>query len=155
MREEFNNRAALFLWGFAVVWLGMLIGMTWVAVRDGLPDAEDMRWMPLVLAVFWAAGFGLAVHVLGQPCIRVVVHAGRYVRVTWRYPHKTVQRDFPKLVVAAATVAETRDSDGDPYFIASVHATGSPPIRLAEAHQRATCQAACDRFNASLFGPPR
>lgn len=37
----FRNRLAVFLWGFAALWLTMLCAMTYLMLRDGPPDGHS------------------------------------------------------------------------------------------------------------------
>jgi hypothetical protein len=69
----FRNRIALFLRGFAAVWLCMLAAMTYVLVRHGAPEGSSKPMVVLVMALFWIAGIGLSVFVSGKPCFYIDV----------------------------------------------------------------------------------
>ena len=147
----FRNRLAAFLWGFAAVWLAMLVAMTYVLVRDGPPVGSSTTLMAIVMGLFWIAGFGLAVFVASKPCFFVTVEHGRCVSATWRFPHKVVRKVLPAACVLPATVIDSKDSEGAPYFYARVCTVGGAPIDIAEGHSRAGCQHACERFNSALY----
>lgn len=69
MTATFRNRLALFLWGFAAVWLTMLFAMTYLVLHDGPPDGNSVPTTVLIMAFFWAGGITLAIYVLRQPCL--------------------------------------------------------------------------------------
>jgi hypothetical protein len=141
---------ALFVWGFAALWLAMLALMTWVLFTKGPPEGYSMPVTAMIMGVFWIAGAGLAAYVAAKPCIRVRVGRGGRVEIVHRYPLRRVRRTVPASQVGAATVVESKDSDGDPYFHARITLDGSAPVDIAEGHDRAACERVCERFNRAI-----
>lgn len=152
MPVTFQNRTAIFLWGFTVAWIGMLCAMTYVLVRDGAPDGHSVAATVLVAAVFWAAGIGLAFFAASKPCYFVAVYRGSRIAATWRYPHKVICKVVPRPQVEPALVVDSKDSDGDPYYFARAALLQGEPLDIAESHAREVCEKACHRFNEALFG---
>ncbi|AXQ28105.1 hypothetical protein D0B54_05185 [Solimonas sp. K1W22B-7] len=146
----FRNRKAGFLWGFAAAWLGMLLAMTWVVVRDGPPDDYSLHATLVVGALFWFAGLGLLIFVAGKPCYQLELSGDGQVRMSWRYPFRVVRKTLPAGELGPATVIEIRDSEGDPYFMARVKTPDGGVVDFAESSDRGECERACERLNAAL-----
>ena len=151
MTTIFRNRLAALLWGFAAVWLTMLVAMTHVVLRDGPPEGFSPPILSVVMALFWVAGIGLVAFVATKPCFIVTVEQGGRVSATWRYPHKVVRKELPAASVLPATVIDSRDSDGDPYFYARVNTIDGEIIDITEGHSQVNCERACERFNSALY----
>ncbi|MFO1412733.1 MAG: hypothetical protein U1F10_02235 [Burkholderiales bacterium] len=149
--ERFRNRSAVFVWGFAVVWVGLLGLMTHVLFRDGPPAGHSPLLIGAIFLFFWLGGFGLLAFAASRPCIFVVVD-GRSVAATWRYPHRAERRTYPVAHMPPAEVSDGEDSDGDPYYYARVTLPEGRLLDLGESHDRATCEQVCIRFNAALDG---
>lgn len=90
----FRNRSASFGWGFAALWLALLVAMTYVFVRDGPPSGYSSPIVIAILAFFWIGGVGLVAFVLNKPCFLVTVEPDNRISATWRYPHKVVRKQF-------------------------------------------------------------
>ena len=146
----FRNRIALFLWGFAAVWLTALVAMTYVVLRDGPPAGSSLPTTALIVCAFWIFGIGLAAYVSTQPCIFVTVDPGHTVTATWRYPHKVVRKVLFTMSVEPAAIVISEDSEGGSYYYARVSSNDGESIDIAEGHRRADCERACARFNAAL-----
>lgn len=156
MTEQVNflNRAAAFLWGFALVFMFFLVAMTHVLLRDGPPPDYPPLLTFGIVAGFWTAGLGLSAYVAGKPCLRVTVRPGETVSITWRFPFKTEKREVSCSVLKPAAVAESRDDEDNPYFCARFTLPDGKTVDFAEGHGRQRCEAACARFNASLQARP-
>jgi hypothetical protein len=150
VRVVFRNRMAAFLWCFCAVWLAMLGAMTWVLLRDGAPAGTSPALVHGGFVLFWLAGAGGAAWAASRPCFRAQVDPAGGVELIWRYPHRAVRRSLPPGSVGPATVVESEDSEGDPYFHARVEAPGGSSFDLAEGHDRERCERACERFNDAL-----
>jgi len=123
---------------------------TYVFVRDGPPAGYSSATTIAILAFFWAGGIGFAAFVMRRPCLFVSVGPDARVRVTWRYPHKVVRKQFDAASVRPAEVVDAEDDEGNPYFYARVRTLGTDFFDLAEGHTRSLCESACDQFNAAL-----
>jgi hypothetical protein len=150
MAIAFRNRSAGFSWGFAALWLALLIAATYVFVRDGPPAGYSGAATIAILAFFWAGGIGLAAFVMSKPCLFVSVGPDAWVRAAWRYPHKVVRKQFDAASVRPAEVVNAEDDEGNPYFYARVRTLGTDFFDLAEGHVRSLCESACDQFNTAL-----
>lgn len=151
---------AAFLWGFAVVFLGLNTVITYVLIRDGSsqiqiypPDIVDYYppwFMPAVLAVFWLMGSGLAAYVATKPCIRVAVLPDKIVNIRRRYPFKTEAHIVPGAEMSPALIVESRDDEGSPYFHSQIALPDGFAVDIAEGHGREFCETACARFNGAI-----
>jgi hypothetical protein len=150
LAATFQNRIALFLWGFAAVWLTILVAMTYVVLRDGPPAGSSVPVVVLVMSAFWICGIGLGAFISTKPCFFVTVDRSSSVTATWRYPHKVVRKVLRAASIKPATVVNSQDSEGDPYFYARVVSLGGEAIDIAEGHNRSVCEQACERFNLAL-----
>lgn len=148
----FQNRRAVFLWGFAALWLGLLAAMTWVTVRDGPPDGYSVHATLVVGAFFWLFGLGLLVFIADKPCYRLSIRTDGRAELHWRYPFHVKRRTVAVEQLTPAEVVETRDDEGDPYFLARVRSLDGDIIRIAESAARQECEQACDKLNAILLG---
>jgi len=141
---------ALFLWGFAAVWLTLLAAMTYVVARDGPPAGTSASTIVVILGTLWLFGVGLVAFVSTKPCFFVSVDHANRVSAAWRYPHKVVRKELRTASVRPAAVIESQDSEGGPYFYARVQTTAGESIDIAEGHDRSACEQACERFNRAL-----
>jgi hypothetical protein len=152
MAIAFRNRTAAFIWGLAALWLILLAAGTYAFVRDGPPAGYSSPAVIAILVLFWAGGIGLAAFALNRPCFLVSVGAGARVFATWRYPHRVVRKQFDAASVRPAEVVAARDDEDNPYFYARVRTFGTDYFDLAQGSTRSLCEAACEQFNAALFG---
>lgn len=146
----FRNRVNAFLWGFTLVWMGMLAAFTWLYFADG--EAESTRGLLEhgALLLFWLGGLGLVGWASASPCSFVSVSPGGTVRFTRRYPFRAERWQIAAGEASPAEVVESRDSDGDPYFYARIRGPRGEAFDLAESHSRELCEAACERFNRAI-----
>jgi hypothetical protein len=142
------NRMALFLWGFAAVWLAMLTAFTALVIRDGPPPGYAPEVAIAILAAFWLGGFGLAGYAASQPLQSVTRGPDGAVRVDWIRPLRRERRVYPAGTVGAPEVVVGTDTDGDPYFRARLRLPDGLSVDIAEGHDRARCEDACRRFIA-------
>lgn len=157
MTIEFRNCKAAFLWGFAALFLGFVVAMSWVLLRDGPPAGYSLTFMLAVYALFWASGLGLAVYAAGHPCIHVTARSHGDVQIRWRYPHRSMERRLSPRDRTPAQCVEGRDSDGDPYFRVRISLPDGMVVDLWEGHDHAQALAECQRYNAAIgvVAPPR
>jgi hypothetical protein len=148
----FRNRIASFGWGFAAVFLSFVGAMTYVFIRDGAPAGWSPLLILVILAGFWVAGLGLASYVANQPCVYVAILRGGEVEVTWCYPLRKRSRRWSLRELEPCVVVETTDDEGSPYFHSRFAFPDGELVDLAEGHDRASCEAARDRFNRVLRG---
>ncbi len=149
---RFHNRVAAFLWGFAAVFMLLLVAMGHVFLRDGPPPGHSLEFTVAIFAGFWTAWLGLAAYAASQACVRVTV-AGQAVSIRWRYPFKTESREVSRAELKPARLVESRDDEDNPYFHARIELPDGAKADLWEGHDRATGEATCARFNAALGWP--
>lgn len=161
---KFRNSIAAFIWGFSFLFLVMCVLFTYLLIRDGAshipiypPDIPDFYppWvMPLVVAVFWLAGIGLAAYAGSKPCVSAEVQADKSVIVTHRYPLRKSVRHIPAARLEPARVIATTDSEGDPYFECQITASDGFTASIAEGHDRGRCESVCASFNDATGKKP-
>lgn len=150
MSVVFRNHKALFLWGFAAVFMTFVGLMTWVLIRDGAPAGYSLPFMVAVFAVFWLAGLALVGYVAQAPCIEVRARSHADIVIRWRYPLRRVERRLLRRDATPARMVEGKDSDGDPYFHAQIDLPDGTTVDLWEGHDRDHAEAVCARYNQAL-----
>lgn len=150
-----RNDAALFQWGFTAAWLLGLALITYVAFRDVLAGGPvTFRYMPLILAAFWAGGIGFACLAFRRKRIRLEIGGGR-VRLVRRGPVAASTWEGPPSDVLAVRLEEDTDSDGDPYFRCVLTIPGPETLIVAEGGRRAEVEARLDEVLQALGRAPR
>ena len=146
----FRNNVAAYLWGFSAIFLLFVAAMTYVFIRDGTPSGYSPIIVTGAMALFWIGAVGLTAFSTSKHCLRVTVQSDSQVCITWRYPFRKEERMVDRAEIAPATVCESTDDEGVPYFHARVPLQDGTMIDIAEGHRRASCEATCIRFNAIL-----
>ncbi len=146
----FRNNVAAFLWGFSVIFLLFVAAMTYVFIRDGIPSGYSPIVVTGVLALFWIGALGLTAFSMNKHCLRVTVQSDSQVSITWRFPFRKEERIVARADITPATVVESTDDEGAPYFHTRVPIQDGTMVDIAEGHHRASCEATCIRFNAIL-----
>lgn len=156
----FRNNIAAFGWCLSALFLAGCAAFTYILIRDGsshiqiyppdIPGYYPPWFMPAVLAIFWLAGIGLARHVANKPCIRVEVRLDKSVVITRRYPLKTETQIVRAAEMGPASVVQSEDGDGDPYFRASIALPDGTTLDIWEGSGRELCEVACARFNGAI-----
>ena len=115
-RAEFqmHNRKAVFLWGFMVIWFGMLSMFVYLYVTKGL-SGEQGQWMPTILGLFFIVGIGSLKWVFGHPIVSLRLEGGR-AQIRERYAFKVESTTCLADEISVLPIREDKDSDGDPYF---------------------------------------
>jgi len=146
----FTNRIAAFLWGFALVWVIVLVIFTGLLVRDGPPEGWSREAFWALMAIFWLGGFGIARYALSKPCYFVSVDPSGMVQFAWQYPHRRETKRFPSARLATPNVVDGTDDEGNPYFYARLDLPDGSTTCLTEGHDRSACEIACDRFTKAI-----
>lgn len=149
--EQFTNRSAIAMWICAPTLLLVMVVGTFFLVSNGMPDKNPaliagmmgLLWLVVLWFTYLAASTGITY---------VQVERGSSVSVVRRYPHKTVRRTLARDQVRQAEVVEVRDSESGDVFIARVKVADGDEFNLASTNSRESCEEACSRFNAALFG---
>lgn len=145
-----SNNKALFLWGFAAIFIWFTVTMVYLVIRDGPPSDSPPLFVEAVLLVFCLAGLGLSSWAGKQPCYRLDVLQNGRVRTVIRYPLITLENQWLRQQFSPAVVVETVDSDGDPYFYGRLTLPDGTLFHLIEGHDRETCELACQNLNRYL-----
>jgi len=155
-----RNNVALFGWGFSVFFLLMCTVFSYILIRDGAssvqiypPDIPDYYpvLVPLsILGAFWLAGLGLANFLAGIPCVRVEVSPDRVTRVEKRFPFRKELAFLLPTEVASVELLESRDSDGDPYFMVRLLSIHGLSCDIAEGSDRSHCEDILARFRMAI-----
>ena len=157
---KLSNKAPRFGWWFSACFLLMCAVFTYILIRDGFSHAQTnppsasgyaMPWlMPAVLAVFWAAGLGVAWYLTGIPCVEAGLDASGSVHILRRYPFRTESQTIDAADLAGAALVETKDSEGDLYYSIRLTTTDGMQMDVAQSPDRSICETALNRFNAAL-----
>jgi hypothetical protein len=148
----FRNNVAAFLWGFSAMFLVLVGAMTYVLIRDGTPVGYSPIIVTGAMALFWVGAVGFTAYSTSKHCLRVTFQSGSHVFITWHFPFSKKERIVARTDIAPATVVESTDDEGAPYFYARVPIQDGTMIDIAEGHHRGSCEATCIRFNA-ILGP--
>ena len=105
--------------------------------------------MPLVLAVFWLAGFGAMNHFSKVPCVLVEVLSDKSVMIERRYLFRKEKMTLPSTKLTPAVVESTGDNF-DPYYKVQFRDAGGVSVIIAESGDRARCHDICSRFNIAI-----
>ena len=73
------------------------------------------------------------------------------VRVVRRYPFRTRRDTYGANELGEARVVESRDSDGDPYFVVRLSTLSGDTIDLAEDHSQEACDAALAELEQASY----
>lgn len=139
-----RNYVPLVLRGFMLAFVGIVVLITYVALRQGPP--EPQKWWPLALLSFWACGlFGL-VHALNQEAgvIRITGPGSIHIE-----RGKALRREDHWLPRARFWIEDTKDSEGDPYFKLMMEAPGGP-LAVREGHRRQRLEALQRQIEAAV-----
>jgi len=102
-----------FLFIFALVWCGLLLPMTGVAIAEAVQGPAD-KWLPVAFLVFlfWPVGIGvllMAVHLSRQETYLTV--AGAQLSVEQNSPVRNWRRCWPHAALASVRVGWTKDDE--------------------------------------------
>jgi hypothetical protein len=133
-----------------VLWLGGLIVIQVLFVREGGFGQFPKIVEHLILGLFWLGGVGAGAFFFRKPVIVLIGRDGELcVRKIWLWRRATVWRG-PAADLTALEVRETRDSEGDPYFELTLSAPGANDVVLVEGHDRTALMAAQARISAQI-----
>jgi hypothetical protein len=128
----FKNNAAVLMWLFMAVWMGMLVYFTNLAVlAPGFP-----AFVVALLALFWVMGLGFTALALWAPLVRVEISQdGVFVRQ--RAPLWRRDRRFePKDLSISSIVGDTDNEGGGVHYTCSLLLPGKESIVLVQGNAR-------------------
>ncbi len=147
---QIRNNVAIAYWTIVSLFMGFIVAMTHVFLRDGPPTGHSAPFIVAVLALFWAFGLGAVGYAFSKPRVLVRIEQAR-ITVTLRYPFKTLRFVYGYDQVRHAGIVESRDSEGDPHFTAQVRMTDGRNIELKEG-SREVCELVLSQFENALRG---
>lgn len=150
MTFEVRNRIAIAAWVFMAVWLSFLLIFTWLMLRDGPHPSQPAALQQGVLALFWLFGIGGSAHVFALPCTRFAVAADGSARLGRWSPLARETEHFPPGSIAAVELRRGRDSDGDPYFRATLVAADGRERVIREGHDADQQREVIERVRRAL-----
>jgi hypothetical protein len=124
--------------------------MTYVFIRDGAPFGNSPIIVTGAIALLWIGAVGFTVYSTSKHCLRVTVQSDSHVFITWSFPFRKEEKIVARTDIAPATVVESTDDEGAPYFHVRVPIQDGTMIDIAEGHHWASCEATCLLFNAIL-----
>ncbi|MFH1378008.1 MAG: hypothetical protein ABIH86_04580 [Planctomycetota bacterium] len=140
-----KNIVPAFAWAIVAAFLLMLILMTYVLFRDGAPDGNSAVFIEVLFGAFWLGGIAAAAHCFSHPILDFTAD-GDGIRVVLRYPWKTVRLRYSFGDINESMVFETKDSEGDMYYLARIWFKDGREIDLAEGNDRARCDKVLSEF---------
>ena len=147
----FRNYSGAIIWSLSVVWMSMLLAMTFVVYRDGPPPSTSIEMTLAVFAFFWLGGIAVTSIAASKCCFHVKLESEERVLATWRYPFRVVQRILRREDLRAAVVVDSQDSEGGCFYFARVVCADGVTLDLTEGRNRAKCERTCSHFNKVLF----
>jgi len=144
-----RNNIAVFGWLFMSVWMGFLVLITYIFVRDGGFHQFNPLAETGVMLMFWVFGLGGCGELFGHARVRVTVDAGG-VLVEERYFLRRRTARVRAADVVLSEVRETKDSEGDPYFVCALTLPSGRSVTVAESNDRQTVEATRQRLAAAL-----
>jgi len=120
---------------FVLLWVQVLLLVTWSAGRTGPPDGT--KWWPLILLLFWIVGLFALRRAFDAEAGQLRIEAPRQARVRRGRPFARRDETLPRLDL---TIVDTDDGDGTPYFHLIVGTPGGL-LLVRESHRRAYLEA--------------
>ena len=146
----FRNNVAAFIWGFSAIFLLFVSVMTYALIRNETPSGYSPIILTGVIVLFWIGACGLTLFSASKHCLCVTVQTDSHILITWRFPFRKEERIVARAEIEPATVVESTDDEGAPYFHARVPLQDGTMIDIGEGHRRESCEATCTRFNAVM-----
>lgn len=145
-----TNRIPAFAWGLMILFIGFVSAFAWLLWRDG-PEPGQPAWLQYgALIVLWTGGMLAGGHLFRIPCTRLEVLPGGSVVLTRVWPLWRVRERFPRAAIAAVSVAQGRDSEGDPYFQTLLTLASGQEILVSEGHDAPTQDATAECLRAAI-----
>lgn len=144
-----RNSTAVWGWLICSAFILGCAGMSWLVLNERVPDGTSPALIGAINLVFWAVGLFAAHRVFAEPVTVLRCHEdGITVDSYWLW--KRVRTYYAKDRIREARIHESADSEGDPYFTASVVLNDGATIPFAEGHSRQHCEQAANSLNEAL-----
>jgi len=149
-----RNYTAAFIWGFTCFFVMGVAMMTFLLLRDGLPQGAPPLLSVAMAGVFWLGALVLAGFASTRCCTTVSLGPGETVTFVQRYPFNVSVHTFTIPELPGASVVEREDTEGSPYFYARAVLPDGTQFDLSEGHDRLRCERTVERFEALRNGQP-
>ncbi len=146
---EWRNNNAVAGWAFMAIWTGVLCLFTWLFIREGGFHQFSPPVETGIMVLFWLVGIGGCAHFFGMPRVQVIVDDAE-VLVRQRWAFSSWEERFALNDLLPPLISEEKDSEGDPYFKASIVTPSGRTIVFAEDNDRTEVQIARDRLLAAM-----
>lgn len=143
------NRAALFGWGFMIVWVALLSAFTGLFLQEGGFGQFDPALELALLIPFWLFGAGGCYFFFSHPLIRLRRGpGGTYLERIWLWRvERTALDDTRRLNLE---LEHGRDSEGDPYFRVQLFLPDESRACLFETHDPDFARRERERIETAL-----
>jgi hypothetical protein len=123
--------------------------MSWLLLNERVPNGTSPAFMGTFNLFLWGVGMFFANRVFAKPVTILHCHAeGITVDSYWLW--KKSRAHHAKDSIRETRIQESEDSEGDPYFTASVVLKDGTKILFAEGHFRELCEQAANKLNEAL-----
>jgi hypothetical protein len=146
----FANYKPAFGWVIASFCLLMAIVLSFIVYRDGPPTGYSPLSVSIILVFLWAFVLGGAAYAFHFPCVVVCITSDNRLRIVLQYPFSRQTNDMPPSAVKQISIIETKDSEGDPYFLARISIDHKLSFDFCESHNRLDCEGNCETLRALL-----
>ena len=144
-------RNTVAVWGWLIC-SGFLFGcavMSWLILNEPIPGETSAVLMGIFNLILWAVGLFAAHKMFTKPVTVLRCHTdGISIDSYWLW--KRVRNCYAKDCIRAMTIDESEDTEGNPYFTASIIFDNGIKISFAEAHLRAFCEQATCKLKQAL-----
>jgi hypothetical protein len=129
----------------------LLVALLTLALRRNGPDWGYPPWLQQsALVALWIGGYLGVGHLLRRPCTSLRVLAGGDVVLTRIWPGWLRRQRIPRGAIAAVTVREEPDAEGDPHYRTRLVLAGGEAIIVQHGHRAARQEAAAAGLRAAL-----
>ena len=144
-----RNTTAVWGWLICSAFLFGCAVMSWLLLNERVPDGASPELMGAFNLALWAEGIFAAHRVFAKPVTIIRCHAeGITVDSYWLW--KKARASHASDSIRETRIQESEDSEGDPYFTASVVLNDGATILLVEGHFRELCEQAVIKLNRAL-----
>lgn len=146
----FANYKPAFGWFLTSCCLLMAAVISFIFYKDGPPAGFSPLSFRIMLFLFWSFVVGGATYAFNIPCVIIFFTPEARLRVVMQYPFSKQTNEVSPSSIKQVTIVETKDSDGDPYFLSRVNIDNGMRFDFYESHHRPDCEMQCEKMRALL-----